>query len=399
MPLMKIAIFASAFYPHVGGVEELCRQLAHEYRARGDAVAIFTERWPRSLPEYEEHEGIPVHRLPFRVPSEGWKAKLKYLATHRSIRQRLLALLARFEPDVLHVQCVSNNAFYAMLAQETMGVPLVLTMQGELTMDAQRIFERSAWARETLRRGLRRADAITACSRQTLTEAESFFGEPFGEKGRVVYNGIAAGEADRAVPFQHPRPYVLAIGRHVPQKGFDVLLHAMSRIQNRKEPCDLILAGDGTEHTALKALAVELGLEANVLFPGRVNHADAMSLFAGCKVFVLPSRHEPFGIVNLEAMAVGKPIVASRVGGVPEIVTDAENGLLVSPDDPDALAAAISKLLNDEVMQLALGNAGRRRAESFTWPEIAREYLEVYRLARQRLSPNAKTALLRGVCI
>ena len=384
---MNIALFASAFYPHVGGVEELCRQLAHEYQARGDQVAVFTERWPRSLPAHEIHEGIPVYRLPFRVWSEGWRAKVKFLATHRLIHRRLLALLRGFQPEVIHVQCVSNNARYALEMQAATGVPLVVTLQGELTMDAQQVFQRCALARDTLRRALRRADAVTACSFQTLAEAEDFFGESLGQRGRVLYNGIAAGAADHVVPFAHPRPYVLAIGRHVAQKGFDVLLRAMSRLRDRGQACDLILAGDGAEHAALRALAAELHLEASVVFPGRVDHRKAMSLFAGCTIFVLPSRHEPFGIVNLEAMAHARPIVASRVGGVPEIVSNDENGLLVPPGDADALADALGRLLADEALRARLGRAGRERATRFTWPIIADEYREVYAAARLAVKP------------
>ena len=375
---MNVAIFASAFHPHVGGVEELCRQLAHEYRRRGCGAVVFTERWPRTLPEYEEYEGIPVHRVPFRVPSEGIKAKLKYLATFRTIRRHLLSLLKRHKVDVVHVQCVSANAFYALALQKVTRLPLVLTMQGELTMDAQRLFERSRWARNVLRRGLQRANAITACSRQTLEEAVSFFGKPLGERGKVIYNGIAQGEGVGTKPFEHVRPYVLAIGRHVSQKGFDVLLQAMKALAARGQSHDLVLAGHGTEHEALKSLAGELGLEQSVFFPGRVDHAMAMRLFAGCSVFVLPSRHEPFGIVNLEAMVVGKPIVATRVGGVPEIVVDERNGLLVPPENPEALADALGKLLRDEALRARLGENGRAMAQGFTWPRIADEYMKIY---------------------
>ena len=358
-------------------------------------MVVFTERWPRSLPTYEEYEGIPLYRLPFRVPAEGWKAKLSYLASTHLIRRRLFEHIRRYAVDVLHVQCVSSNAFYAMEAQKALGLPLVLTLQGELTMDASRLFDRSKLARNILRRGLQRANAVTACSRQTLTEAETFFGEPFAEKGRVIYNGIAAGEADQAVPFKHPRPYILAIGRHVVQKGFDVLLHAMKQLSTRGPSCDLILAGDGAEHGALQALRARLNLEESVLFTGRVDHHTALSLFAGCKIFVLPSRHEPFGIVNLEAMAAGKPIVASRVGGVPEIVIDGENGLLVPPEDPDALAATLGRLFNDEAWQLRLGQAGRALAKRFTWPNIACEYMEVYRTVCLH-SGEQKEALPQG---
>ena len=384
---MNIAVFASAFYPSLGGVEELCRQLAHEFRRAGHTAVVFTERWPRSLPDYEEYEGIPVHRIKFRVPAEGLKAKLGYAATTHRIRKHLFALLRRYAIEVLHVQCVSANAFYALEARTALGLPLVLTLQGELSMDANQLFERSKLARNILRRGLREAEAITGCSRQTLSEAEIFFGEPFGSRGRVVYNGIAANEADKVAPFPHPRPYILALGRHVPQKGFDVLLRAMSLLIKREHPCDLILAGDGMEHAALKRLADQLSLGDHVIFPGRVDHPTALRLFAGCELFVLPSRHEPFGIVNLEAMAAGKPVVATRVGGVPEIVVEGENGLLVAPEDPEALAEAIGRLLDDEALRRRLGVTGRAKAQRFSWTAIADEYLNVYRAVRSRSHP------------
>jgi glycosyltransferase involved in cell wall biosynthesis len=393
---MNIALFASAFYPHVGGVEELCRQLAHEYQARDHGVAVFTERWPRSLAAYEVYEGIPVHRIPFRVMSEGVRAKIKYLATHRAIRRRLLELLGRFRPDVVHVHCVSTNAYYALEVQEATGVPLIVSLHGELTMDAQGLFKRSALARDILRRGLRRADAVTACSRQTLAEAEAFFGEPLGEKGVVVYNGIAEGGGGEIVPFEHPRPYILAIGRHVRQKGFDILLHAMKQLGPAGDPYDLILAGDGVEHEPLKSLATALGLGDRVVFPGQVDHPAAISLFAGCKVFVLPSRNEAFGIVNLEAMVAGKPIVAARVGGVPEIVLDDENGLLVAPENPSELAETLRRLLADEAWQRRLGKAGRERAKLFTWPRIVEEYMAVYAAALSR-SRGRQLALSRSL--
>ena len=380
---MNIAIFASAFYPHVGGVEELCRQLAHEYRRRGCGIVVFTERWPRSLPEYEEYEGIPVHRFPFRVPTEGFKSKLGYWLTSQQIRRRLFTLVKRYKTDVLHVQCVSSNAFYALATQRAQMLPLVLTLQGELTMDAERIYERSRFARDNLRCCLQRADAITACSRQTLQETEAFFGQPFGSRGQVVYNGIAAADLNGVKPFEHARPYVFALGRHVAQKGFDVLLRALKLLAARNSFCDLILAGDGVEQAALRSLAAELGLTERVLFTGRVNHGKVMSLFAGCRIFVLPSRHEPFGIVNLEAMAAGKPIVASWVGGVPEIVVEGENGLLVPPEEPEALATAIGRLLSDEALRQRLGANARERAKCFTWSKIAAEYMEVYEVARR----------------
>ena len=379
MTPLNVAIFASAFHPHVGGVEELCRQLAVEYRRRGLGVAVLTNRWPRDLPAHEVVEGVEVHRLAMRVPAEGVKAKISWALSAAAVRREMMGLLADLRADVLHVQCVSCNAAYALAARRRLaGVPLVVTLQGELTMDATRLFQRAAWAKRVLRRSLAGADAITACSGQTLAEAQAWFGRPFGDRARVVYNGVAASDAN-VRPWPHPRPYVLAIGRHVEQKGFDLLLRAFARLS--ADPAfghDLLLAGDGVEHAALRAMADELKLGDRVTFPGRVDHATAMRLFAGCSFFVLPSRHEPFGIVNLEAMAAGTAVVATAVGGVPEIVTDGSNGLLVPAGDVAALAAAVGRVAADADLRGELGTAGQARAAKFTWPAIADQYVAIY---------------------
>jgi glycogen(starch) synthase len=376
---MRIGLFASAFWPHVGGVEELTRQLALELQREGHRVIIVTNCWPRNLPKFERIGGLDVHRVPLRTPGAGIKSEISYRLTRAAIETKVAALVRSFGADVIHVQCVSPGARYAMEASRRTGVPIVVTLQGELTMDATQLFQRSAWARRVMRDALESADAITACSRQTLDEAEAWYGKPFGRRGSVIYNGIAIDDA-RAEPFAHPRPYVLAIGRHVPQKGFDVLLRAFARLAT--EPGfdhDLILAGDGPEHEALKRLAGSLATCDRVTFTGRVDHATAMKLFAGCSFFALPSRHEPFGIVNLEAMAAGKAVIATRVGGVPEIVSDRVNGLLVPPEDVEALADATRRIAGDPALRELLGAAGREQAANFIWPNIVEQYMSVYR--------------------
>jgi glycogen synthase len=377
---MNVAIFASAYHPHVGGVEELVRQLAHALQDQGHLAYVFTNRWPKNLPAIEEHEGITVYRHVFRVPERSPRqmvgARLLFKRTADAVCRQLMAA----KTDVLHVQCVSSNAHYALEARHRLGLPLVVTLQGELTMDAGGIFQHSEFARNLLRRALSEADAITACSAQTLGEAEDFYGQPFAPRGHVIYNGVRLSDFVGIAPHEHPRPYLLAIGRHVPQKGFDVLLRAFAMALRRAGiPHDLLLAGDGTESATLQELAKELGVSERVVFTGRADRRLAMRLFAGCDFFALPSRHEPFGIVNVEAMAAGKAVIASRVGGVPEIIADGRNGLLVPPDDPVALADAILRLACERDLPERLGSEGRAGAAAFDWLEIAARYAEVYR--------------------
>lgn len=382
---MNIALFPSAFHPSLGGVEELTRQLALELQRQGHRTMIFTERWPRYLPAAENFEGLEIRRHPMRVPADSFKSRVSFALTHRKIRSAIVKQLRQFRADVLHVQCVSSTTLYALHAKRTLGVPLVVTLQGELTMDSSGIFDRPGIAQTILGRALKQADRITACSRHTLAEAEQFFGEEFGQRGNVIHNGVRVDELREAKPFRHNRPYVLAIGRHVKQKGFDVLLRAWAEAGDLG--IDLILAGDGQERNNLEKLADELNVKSRVVFAGRKGRDETAALFKGCEFFVLPSRHEPFGIVNLEAMAAAKAVLATRVGGVPEVVEDGATGLLVPAEDVAALAAGIRKLCCDPALRQRMGHAAAERVSIFDWRAVAEKYLILY----QGLLPQTAT--------
>ena len=398
---MKIALFASAFHPHLGGVEELVRQLAHAFKRAGHEALVVTERWPRALPAQESFEELSVYRFPFRALAGGTLANqarsaASLVLTGPSIRRDIAALLEREAVDVVHVQCVSTGAPYAENAARRLGVPFVVTLQGELSMDATGLYQRSERARALMRRALTQADALTGCSGQTLDEAQEFLGQPCGERGRVVFNGIRLADFEKVEPEKRDRPFILGIGRHVEQKGFDVLLRAHALLleragQQQSWPTpDLVLAGDGPMRAALEALRDELGLAGRAHFVGRADRARTVALFKGSAFFVLPSRHEPMGIVNLEAMAAGRAVVASRVGGVPELVIEGENGLLVPPADPPALAGALWELSSRPDEAARLGQNGALRVRAFDWDAIAGQYIEVYHAAARARGVQVK---------
>lgn len=373
---MNIALFASAFYPHVGGVEEHVRQLAHACQDQGHTVIVITNRWPPSLPAFENYEGIPVYRLTMRVPEGDLKARLRYHLGHPGAQREMLAILRRHVIERLHVHCVSVNGHYALLARRALALPLIVTTHGERTIDASRLYERSPFMNATLRALLTEADAVTACSRHTLDDIETFYGQTFGARGRVVYNGIHFDEFARHAPYTHSRPYVFAIGRLVSQKGFDTLIEAFARADLPAH--DLLLAGEGAERETLARLVRERRLGDRVHLLGRTDRPTTVSLFQGCDFFVLPSREEPFGIVNLEAMAAGKAVVAMRVGGVPEIIEADRSGLLVPAGDVCALTEALERVASDADIRQGLGAAGQARAQQFAWPTIAAQYLDIY---------------------
>ena len=379
---MNIAIFASAFYPHFGGVEEACRHLALEYGRRGHQAHVITTRHPADLPAHETTQGVEVWRFPFEMPRTRPAGLARFAGSFPAERRAVADLLRSLGTDLVHVQCVGPNGFYALWAAQDAQLPLVVTTQGERTMDAGQLYQKSLAANWTLKQLLRRADYVTACSQQTLDDAKAFAGFSIDAKSRPVYNGIDLGEFDAdPTPYAHPRPYILGIGRVVPQKGFDILLDAYARLVYRLPGApDLIIAGDGPERERLREQAEALGLSERVHLIGRADRPQAVSLFHGCEFFVLPSRQEPQGIVSLEAMACAKPIVAARVGGVPEIVSDGETGLLFRGGDAVALANALETMLADPELAARMGRAGRARAEAhFTWPRIADQYFKIYR--------------------
>jgi len=375
---MNIALFSSDFYPSVGGVQEVVRQSAHALSRAGDHPMVFTNRWPKRLAASEMWEQIPVRRHVFRVPEPNFKQMSGALLVGPWTLRKVCRQLKEHGAQLIHIHCVSSNAYYAMGARRRLRLPIVLTLHGELSMDPTRLFQRSAFAQNNLRKAIEVADVITACSQQTLTEAETFYGKPLGDRARVVYSGVRVEDFSGAVPYVHPRPYLLAIGRLAPQKGFDVLLRACGEVFKDNSSHDLILAGDGPERDALVKLAQELQISSRVHFFGPAPRETAIRLFAGCEFVVTPSRQEAMGIVNLEAMAAGKAVIATRVGGVPEIVQDGKNGVLVPPESVSDLVQAIAAFLGNPARRAQLAEAGMQRAMEFDWSRINEQFRRIY---------------------
>ncbi len=379
---MRIALMPSAFYPSLGGVEELTRQLAHELLRKGHEVLIVTERWPRNLPRAEKVDGLDVRRFPMRVPTGRPKSNATFLLTTLLVRSAIARELSRFRADVLHVQCVSSTALYALAMQRRLSLPLVVTLQGELTMDANEIFKKPGIAQTILRSAAMRAEVITGCSAKTLDDARDYLDLRAPDKpSRVVFNAASVLDFQKATPFVHDKPFIFALGRMVPQKGFDCLLTAFSQSPFRASH-DLILAGDGPVLSELKVLASQLAIDDQVKFLGRANRELTCSLFMGCRLFVLPSRtDEGLPVVCAEAMAAGKPIVATKSGGTPEMILHGRNGLLVEKEDVAGLRTAIDSVLGDLSLAQRIASAAKSHSSNFSWPTIANDYVQCYEFA------------------
>jgi colanic acid/amylovoran biosynthesis glycosyltransferase len=176
----------------------------------------------------------------------------------------------------------------------------------------------------------------------------------------------------------HPLAKSSYVGRLSPEKGLLVLIkaiHILKKMYGRREGFTLVILGDGKMREALNGEVREYGLNGMVELKGFVPHEEVINYLNNCYLLVLPSFSEGRGKVLLEAMAAAKPVVATYVGGIPELVKDGVNGLLVRPNDPSDLAEALHTLLKDESLSIKLGEEGRRRAEKYKIDRIIPLYI------------------------
>jgi glycosyltransferase involved in cell wall biosynthesis len=207
-------------------------------------------------------------------------------------------------------------------------------------------------------------------------------------EGKVtcIYNGIDpvvahelfdTGELKREWGVPEGRPLIGTIARLIPQKGIQYLIEAAALLKNEAFDFRMLIVGDGPFRQQLEELAVGVGVRENLLFTGF--RRDIPEIFAMIDLFVLPTLEEGMSIAVLEAMRAGKPVIASRVGGVPEIVTK-ETGILIRPADPKALAAAIQQLWSDAETRKRMGDAGREQVTNdFTLNKMAEKHYYLYK--------------------
>jgi glycogen(starch) synthase len=372
---MKILLMPSAFYPSLGGVEELTAKLATDFKTKGHSVMIMTNQWPKFLSACESVDCLEVTRFPFLLPESNVKTFLRFLLTMPSVLVGLNRAVRRFRPDVVHVICCSGNLPYAYLLRLLFGISFLITAQGEISMDAARLYQSSSFVPRNFTKLIESAAWITACSSDTRHELLEYSKTT---RCAVIHNGIDIAEFD--LPHDSPRlangrPYVFAMGRHVHQKGFDVLIRAWDELNLQSH--DLIIGGSGTDTEMLLELIVELKLENSVHLVGRLDRRGVVSHLQHAACFVLPSRHEPFGIVVLEAMAARTPVIATAVGGVPEFVEDGINGRLVPRNDVNALVSTLQDVVVNGVCEAQL-DAGYATAVAHDWSTIGDEYLNIY---------------------
>jgi glycosyltransferase involved in cell wall biosynthesis/peptidoglycan/xylan/chitin deacetylase (PgdA/CDA1 family) len=345
-----------------GGLERVVVDLARYHRAHGLETAIICLDGRGDLADEAERAGVPVlvvKREPGLDPG---------------LVRRLAAVLRDGAYTCVHTHSL-DPMFYAGAAAWRAGVRIRVHSQHNTMLAAYRLSDRLKF-----RLAQRFFTHVVGVSAET-TRLIARFGVPAGRR-LTVLNGIDCDTFDAATrtPFREDRVgggSIGAVARLAPEKGLDRLVEAFARVRNARPAAQLTLVGDGPERARLESLAARLGLGGSVIFTGR--QENVRPWLAGFDVFALPSLTEGIPLALLEAMAVSVPVVASDVGGIPEVVNSPACGRLVPPGDPCALEQALTELLGNPGARDALGRAGAVRVrQAFSLRSMAAGYRAIY---------------------
>jgi glycosyltransferase involved in cell wall biosynthesis len=368
-----------------GGAEKV----AYEFARQLDSARFESYLCTTRAPHHTRVESVVRDRT--QLASQGIRVLDLNRESHFENRPwaRVYALMRRESIDVLHAHMPRASVPGAVLARLAR-VPVVISHEHGSALEgkiARRLLDRYVVAPLSTK-----MLAVSEWDRRNIIEREGI------APGRidVMPNGIPA-------PPQYgpdPRdelgvpagvPLIGAVGRLFPEKGYDDLIRAVALLAGRGRALYCVILGDGPQEQQLRRLAAELGIGERILMPGR--RSDIPDVIRALGIAILPSRREGSPLAMLEYMAGAAPIIATAVGGVPELVSDGVHGLLVPPEDPPALAAAIERLLDDPALAARLGEAARvrQRAEydlDVVVGRLQRLYVELYE-RRRRAQPSS----------
>jgi phosphatidylinositol alpha-1,6-mannosyltransferase len=377
---MRLLVFSLLFPPRIGGIETVAHELSRHLWADGVDVKVLTGE-QAGVDTQDDRCGYAVHRFPMAEAATWWeRVKQKPL---------LLSYLWRevdaFRPDALLCMHWDPCGYLAQLisVRAKARVPYFVLAHGMEVLALPRA-PAARVAKWMLRRiALRGAREVYAVSVFT-GECVHRVGVP-RDRIKVIPNGVewhARAEADAlaALPKDDQPHRLLTISRLVPRKGHDTVLQAIPLISQRFPDLQYEVVGDGPERDRLEKLAASLGVAGQVRFHGRVTDQAKGELLSACSVFVLPCRQagadfEGFGIALAEAMEAGLPVISTATGGIVDVIKPGQTGVLVRPDDPAELAAAVMRLWEGRGEARRLAEGARREVnERFRWTTVASRY-------------------------
>ena len=297
---------------------------------------------------------------------------------HQGIKNVVARIHQSFPFDLIHAHVALPDGNAGMRLAQDYGRPLVITIHGQ---DLQHTVDRDTACRRAVARAVEVASRTVLVSNKLRQLAVRHFGQT--NTYAVIPNGVdprSVVSCAQARTSQHSRELVLlSVSNLVQTKGLDLNLRALQRLIGEYPDLRYQIVGGGSEESKLRTLTKKLGLESSVEFLGRLPHSQVMKQMAACDVFTLPSWNEGFGVVYLEAMASGRPVIGCAGEGIEDFVEHGKSGLLVKPRDIDSLVTALDYLLSNPGEARAIGERARNLVlENYTWEGNAAKTIKVY---------------------
>lgn len=366
---LRVAMLTYSTRPRGGVVHAL--KLAERLALLGVDVTLYS--LARSDDRLAGNGYFRKVEAPFEVFSYEWTSDLV------GRLERMIEAYSKNLPrdaDVYHAQdCVGGTALARMKSKGLLSAPIFRTIHHIDDFAEPRLYEFE-------KRAVANADRRFVVSEHW----KEVLREQFGYESVVTYNGLDLADFSNLPPRRSGCPTILFVGGLEPRKGLEYLILAMEYVVDEIPEARLVAVGKsgfrGTDEWRwFETLSDRLGIAENLDFHESVSQDALLQLYANCDLLVLPSKTEGWGLSLMEAMACGKPVIASRVGGIPELVTDGVEGVLVRPGDVRGLSDAIVRLLRDDDLRAQMGSRGMERVGAFSWDSTARTVLGEYRKA------------------
>ena len=372
MKTLRVATIIHGYFPRVGGAETQLKALLPHLQKQGIEMTVLTRRYDPNLPAFEEIEGVPVYRL----PAPGGKITASLGFTFNAFWR-----LLRVRPQIIHAHEFISPATVALSAKYLLGIPIVVTSHrsGEIG-DVQKMNRKFG--------GKLRLKALRKKVSRFVVISDEIWGELVGigvEEERLIRitNGV---DTDKFTPprvdeklalraqaeFSPSAEIAIFIGRLVPEKKLDLLISVWDELRESHPHAELLIVGAGAEEAALQAIAGE-----GIRFMGSTD--DVRPFLQMADIFVLPSVAEGLSVALLESMACGLVPLLTDVGGAREVVTHAEDGWIIPPNDETALLEGLQTLFRDPEMLRQRGQAARQRVVAeFSIQKAAKKLSQLY---------------------
>jgi glycosyltransferase involved in cell wall biosynthesis len=362
---MKIAIIVSRFPPKwPGGTEIATYNLAKHLAKRGHEIHVITSH-DEGFPKIDKADGFFIHRI-------SW-SRIRIIGIF-SFLVKFFLEIRKIKPDIVQVQDIEMG-IAAWLPKKILKIPYVVWGRGD------DVYKLNRFGRIRTRLILKNAEAIIALTENMQINLKNIYNTDI----YIIPNGINLEEYNDITTFSDRKTgskNILFVGRLRPVKGIQYLITSMKKIHEEIQDARLLLVGENSqEKEGLTALSIQLGIQNCVQFVGMVPHEKVKMFMQQADVFVLPSLSEGFPNVILEAMACGLPVIASRVGGIPDIIINATNGYLVEVKDSNDLANKILLLLSDDTLRKKISDNNRDLVKKYSWENVTIELEKIYGLS------------------